>query len=90
VPVPTPTPTSSVSLAWSAVAATSNPNTNAVGYRLKVGSSSGNYTQTVDVGNSTSGAVALKSGSKYFFVVTAYNQAGIEGGGSNEVSATAP
>src|ERR1700761_3122360 len=49
-PVLSPTPTSTVSLAWNANTRTSNINSNAVGYQLHTGFSSGNYTQTTDLG----------------------------------------
>jgi hypothetical protein len=56
-----------------------------------VGYSSGNYTQVTDLGNATSVNVPMqKSGSTYFFAVTAYNSAGVAGPSSNEVSAQAP
>jgi hypothetical protein len=62
-----------------------------VGYKLSTGLSSGNYTQVTDLGNTTSVTVPMqKSGSTYFFVVTAYNSAGVIGPSSNEVSAKAP
>jgi Fibronectin type III domain len=89
-PIPTPTPRS-VTLAWSANTPTNDPGTNTVGYRLHIGRASANYTQTIDVGSSTTTTVSLLvSGSTYYFVVGAYNAAGIEGPYSNEVSFTAP
>jgi hypothetical protein len=58
---------------------------------LHTGFSSGNYTQTTDLGNSIAATVALtKSGSTYFFIVTAYNTAGTESPISNQISVTAP
>jgi hypothetical protein len=90
-PTPTPAPTDSVSLSWSAETATTNPATNAVGYKLSTGFSSGSYTQVTDLGKVTSVTIPMqKSGSTYFFVVTAYNNAGVSGPSSNEVSAKAP
>ncbi|HSZ78322.1 MAG TPA: fibronectin type III domain-containing protein [Chthoniobacterales bacterium] len=90
-PSTSPAPPSSVSLSWSAETATTNPATNAVGYKLSTGFSSGNYTQVTDLGNATSVTIPMqKSGSTYFFVVTAYNNAGVSGPSSNEVSAKAP
>jgi hypothetical protein len=87
----TPTPTGSVNLAWNADAATTNPGTNTVGYRLHTGSISGTYTQTTTLGNTTTATVSnLKSGSTYYFVVTAYNSAGVDSPYSNEVSYKAP
>jgi hypothetical protein len=51
------------------------------GYLLKWGTSSGAYTQSVDVGNKTTYTVTLTTpGSKtYYFTVLAYNDAGISG-----------
>jgi hypothetical protein len=61
-----------------------------VGYKLHTGFSSGNYTQTTDLGNTTATTVALtKSGSTYFFIVTAYNSAGAESPISNQLSVQA-
>jgi hypothetical protein len=58
---------------------------------LHTGFSSGNYTLTTDVGNTIATTVQLtKSGSTYFFIVTAYNTAGTESPVSNQVSVTAP
>jgi hypothetical protein len=89
---PPPTPSGdSVTLAWNADSATSNSATNPTGYRLHFGTSSGNYTQTQDVGNATSGTVSsLTSGTTYFFAVTAYNASGVDSPFSNQVSFTAP
>jgi len=75
----------SVTLAW-------NPNSASgiAGYRVHYGTSSGNYTQTSDVGNATTATVAnLTSGKTYFFAVTDYNGGGIESSPSNEVTFTA-
>ena len=72
-------------LAW-------NPNTetNIAGYRLHYGTSSGNYTTTVDVGNTTTATPSnLTNGQAYYAVVTAYNTASLESLASNEVSFTA-
>jgi hypothetical protein len=90
-PAPTPTPTRSVTLAWDANPATSDSGTNTVGYRLHLGTASGNYTQTIDVGSVTTVTVAsLTSGTTYYFVVAAYNAAGVEGPYSNQVSYQVP
>jgi fibronectin type 3 domain-containing protein len=62
-----------------------------VGYRIHSGFSSGNYTVSTDVGNTTAANVALtQSGATYYFVVTAYNAAGTESPFSNQTSITAP
>jgi fibronectin type III domain protein len=91
-PTPTPTPTqSSVQLAWDSNAPTGDANTNTVGYRLHIGTASGNYSQVIDVGSATTATVSnLISGSSYYFVVTAYNAAGVEGPNSNEASYSEP
>jgi hypothetical protein len=58
---------------------------------LNWGPASGDYTQSTDVGNSTTTTVTgLSSGSTYYFAVTAYNAAGTQSSPSNEVSFTAP
>jgi hypothetical protein len=75
----------SVTLAW-------NPSSgpNLVGYRVREGTVSGTYTQTIDVGNNTSATISnLASGATYYFVVSAYNTAGVESVPSNELSFTA-
>jgi hypothetical protein len=58
---------------------------------LHTGFSSGNYTQSTDLGNTTTVTLPLQqSGATYYFIVTAYNSAGIESPASNQVSAIAP
>jgi hypothetical protein len=90
-PTPSPTPMKSVSLAWNANAGTNNSNTNAVGYRLHTGFSSGHYTLSADLGKTTAVTVPLQqSGATYYFMITAYNTAGVESPASNQVSAIAP
>ena len=70
-----------VNLSWNAV-------TGATGYKVKRGTSSGNYSWTMDVGNVTSYQVTgLTNGQTYYFVASAYNTSG-EGANSNEQSAT--
>ena len=69
-----------------------DPNTesNIAGYRLYYGSSSGNYTQSVDVGNVTQATLSgLTGGNTYYATVAAYNTAALEGAKSTEVSFTA-
>jgi fibronectin type 3 domain-containing protein len=69
-----------VNLAWDPVAT-------ATGYRLHYGTSSGNYSSSVDAKNQTTITVfALTDGTTYFFAVTAYNSA-TTSGFSNEVTA---
>src|ERR1700750_3075795 len=60
----------SVSLAWNA-----SPDTNVVGYVLYYGTSSGNYTNRIDMGTNTTATIdGLKNpGTNYYFAATAYN-----------------
>jgi len=69
-----------VTLAWDA-------ESGVAGYRLHYGTSSGSYTQTIDVGTNTLATVSnLTAGQTYYFAVTAYNSAGLQSQLSNEVS----
>src|SRR5947207_2689155 len=75
---------SDVTLAWEA-----DQNPSIAGYRLHSGTSSGVYTQTTELGNTTSTLVSnLIDGKTYFFVVTAYNNGSVESSPSNEISYT--
>ncbi|HRZ57568.1 MAG TPA: hypothetical protein P5525_19185 [Candidatus Paceibacterota bacterium] len=75
-----------VTLAWDP-----NSEPDLAGYRLHRGQSSGVYDRTVDVGNVTTFTDAdLQTDVIYYFVVTAYNTAGLESDPSNEVSFLAP
>ncbi|MFP4017140.1 MAG: cohesin domain-containing protein, partial [Halanaerobiales bacterium] len=69
-----------VTLDWSNV-------NNADGYIVKYGTSSGNYTEEVDVASSTAYTVSGLSNITYYFAVSAYNVAG-ESINSNELNAT--
>jgi hypothetical protein len=67
------------------------PVTNLAGYKVYVGSSSGNYQQKIDVGNLTNYTVNnLTDGSTYYFAVTAYDTSGLESSFSSEVSKNFP
>jgi hypothetical protein len=69
-----------VTLAWDA-------ESGVAGYRLHYGTSSGSYTQSSDVGTNTTATVSnLTAGQMYYFVVTAYNSAGLESQPSDQVS----
>jgi Fibronectin type III domain len=75
----------SVTLAW-------NPSSgpNLAGYRVREGTVSGTYNKTIDVGNVTTATISsLTAGVTYYFVVSAYNTAGVESVHSNEVAFTA-
>lgn len=84
--------TASVRLAW-------DPNTDVglTGYRIKIGTSPGTYTRTVNAGLPpvTAGAVSfdlpgLTRGQTYYFAVVAHSATGAESPNSNEVSRLVP
>jgi hypothetical protein len=75
----------SVTLAWNG---SSGPSL--AGYRVHEGTSTGTYTKTIDVGNHTQATILdLTAGQTYYFVVGAYNTAGVESAYSNEIRFTA-
>lgn len=77
--------TQSLNLVWDA-----SPDSTVSGYRVYYGTSSGNYTTVIDVGNTTTATISnLTPGTTYYFVVTAYNASGVESTPSNETAATA-
>lgn len=59
----------------------------ATNYQIKYGTTSGNYTNTVNAGDVTNFAVTELTGTRYYFVVVAENNT-VSGGNSNEVSIT--
>ena len=66
-----------------------SPLTGLSGYKVYYGTASGNYTQTINVGNVTTYIAAnLTDGITYYFAVTASDTLGNESGYSNEVSKT--
>jgi hypothetical protein len=72
----------SVSLSWNATG-----DLTTAGYYVFSGTSSGVYTQEVDVGNATATTVGnLDPGTVYYFVIAAYNGMGTQGAPSNEVN----
>jgi Fibronectin type III domain/Divergent InlB B-repeat domain len=76
----------SVTLAWNA-----SSGSGVTGYKLRYGTTSGNPSQVVDVGNTTTATASnLNDGTTYYFTVVAYNAAGIESQPSNEVSYATP
>ena len=78
--------TAQVTLAW-------DPNREAdlAGYRLYRGRSSGVFDRTVDVGNVTTFTDGdLQTEVAYYYVVTAYNTAGLESDPSNVLELTMP
>jgi hypothetical protein len=76
----------SVRLAWNA-----SPSSGVIGYRVYYRTSSGGQTYSENVGNVLSATISdLSDATTYVFWVTAYNSAGLESSGSNEVSYTTP
>jgi hypothetical protein len=81
----------SLTLAWDP-----NLEPDIAGYKLYYGTASGRYTSAVIVGtnivgNAVTATVSnLTAGTTYFFVVTAFNGAGLESDPSSEVTNTAP
>jgi hypothetical protein len=66
-----------------------NPEPDIAGYRLHYGTTSGNYAVIKDVGNTTTAVISdLVPGTTYYFSVSAYSTASLEGPLSDEVSTT--
>src|SRR5574342_887589 len=70
----------SISLGW-------DPNTSLVaGYKIHIGTTSGSYSQHLDVGLATTYTYgSATAGQRYCFAVSAYNSSSVEGPMSNEV-----
>src|SRR3989304_5988479 len=65
------------------------PLTDLAGYKVHYGTTSGNYTTVIDVGNVTTYTITnLTNNVTYYFATTAYDSSGNEIGYSNEVSKT--
>jgi len=65
------------------------PLTDLAGYKLYYGTTSGNYSNSIDVGNVTTFQINnLTDGLTYYFAATAYDTSGNESSFSNEVSKT--
>ncbi len=76
----------SVSLAWSP-----SPDPTVVGYKVYVGPTSGNYTNSFDAGTNTSYKVTgLKEGQTNYLTVTAYNSDRVESAPPGEVAYIVP
>jgi len=65
-----------------------NPDTNVAGYMVYVGTESGVYTNSYDVGNTTSFPFNAAPGQRYYFAVAAYAYGPLIGNRSGEVSAS--
>jgi hypothetical protein len=64
---------------------------NVAGYTVAYGTTSGQYTKSLNAGNSSNATVAsLTPGTTYYFVVTAYNSMGLQSLPSNEVALSLP
>jgi hypothetical protein len=73
-------------LAWDA-----SVDPNVAGYVINYGVASRSYTNTVSVGNLTSGTISnLVEGTTYFFAAKAYNNASVQSDFSNEASYLVP
>jgi hypothetical protein len=73
-----------VTLSWD-----KNAEADVAGYKVFSGTSSGSYTNYIDVGNWTTCTISgLQEGKTYYYAAKAYNTAGQESGFSNEVSYT--
>jgi hypothetical protein len=79
-----------VTLSWDAPTNNTDGSslTDLAGYKIYYGPSSGNYTNSFNVGNSTSYTLNNLTTGTYYFAITAYNVAGYESTFSNEVSKT--
>jgi hypothetical protein len=78
---PPPASSGSAVLEWNPVVAT-----DLAGYRIHYGTATGFYPMSADAGTSATFTLnGLTSGSRYYFVVTAFDSSGQESGYSNEV-----
>lgn len=74
--------TNSVKLAWN-----KSPSTNVTGYRVYYGATSGSYSNSVAVGNTTNNTIGgLTGGVAYFFAVASHTSSGLLSIFSNEIS----
>jgi Fibronectin type III domain len=74
--------TNSVKLAWN-----KSPSTNVTGYRVYYGATSGSYSNSIVVGNTTNNTVGgLAGGVAYYFAVASYTASGVLSIFSSEIS----
>ena len=84
--------TGSATLAWNAPTTNTDGTllTDLAGYKIYYGTSSGNYTSVIDVGNATTYTASNLSSGAYYFAVTSYDISGTESAYSNEASKIIP
>lgn len=87
------TTSDTVTLTWTAPSENidNSPLVDLQGYKVYYGDIPGTYDYSIDVGNVTTTTIQLNDpsiskGRPYYFVVRAYNQAGVESNFSNELS----
>jgi hypothetical protein len=85
-PDPGPTPSKSVTLTWDAPNADSDGSSldDLAGYKIYYGTSSNDYSQSVDTGNSIGATISSLSVATWCFAVTAYDTSGNESDYSDE------
>lgn len=89
-PAPGSSTDNSITLAWDKPDANSDGSdlTDLAGYKIYYGTSSSNYTQSIDVGQITSAVISNLSPGTWCFATTAYDTAGNESNYSNEACKT--
>lgn len=67
-----------------------SPITNLAGYKIRYGTTSSEYTQTIALGNAglTRYVVDNLASGTYYFAITAYNSLGVESALSAEIAST--
>lgn len=79
----------SMTLAWDApVGSNGTPVQNIAGYKVHYGTSSGNYTKTLNTGTQTTCTINGLAPGTYYVAVTCYDSLGKESSFSNEASKT--
>ncbi len=82
---------SDVTLSWNQPVSNADGSvlTDLAGYKVNIGTNSGTYSQSIDIGDVTSYQLSnLIEGTTYYFAVTSYDHLGNESSYSNEVSKT--
>ncbi len=82
--------TGSATLSWNAPTTNTDGTTltDLAGYKVYYGTSSGNYSTVINVGNVTTYAISNLAPGTYYFAVTAYDSTGAESSYSNQGSKT--